>query len=504
MGKPLGKPNERGIYRTEIGGKRFYLGDNEEEAERRKSLLERLYEAADDQWTPLAHKIGLALARGEKKLTVEPEIETINLEHPVTGEVIAMPESDFEAALWLAEVQQKFPVITLRLADADKQAKSEKAMQRKAMETMEQGRSMLTRGGVGTILDAYAEHVRDTYHVQGKMTAYGVVLLKRIELLRDHHKTVDLEAWLSHWASRPMRKNGKPMSRSTCVNQIKTIRAIGRYLKRPVEARVRVKWLSEESRHKVKVPKFSREQIRTLHEYATPLERLLLMLAMNTGFGKAEIADLALNEVDLKGGFIKRIRRKTGVYGEWQLWPETVAGLQWFLSQRPKTGSGKVFVTKNGRPYYEQTKSGNPNQNITNAWAKLLKRLKKDQANDAFPMLSFNKLRKTSGSMIRRKFNGEIMRIHHARGQSVETDDQAEAYSDRPFHKVFKAQRWLGRHLALPPKPWEDTSKPSIPLGVRKRMQELRNQGHSLKQIANLMNSCVDTVCRHTKPPAKS
>ena len=36
-----------------------------------------------------------------------------------------------------------------------------------------------------------------------------------------------------------------------------------------------------------------------------------------------------------KDSFIKRIRRKNGVYGEFLLFPQTVEAIQWVLKRRP-------------------------------------------------------------------------------------------------------------------------------------------------------------------------
>jgi hypothetical protein len=69
---------------------------------------------------------------------------------------------------------------------------------------------------------------------------------------------------------------------------------------------------------------------------------LLLLLALNCGFGRAELASLELGEVLLHcphprprevgldpagtGSWVLRVRHKSGVYGEWKLWPDTRSG----------------------------------------------------------------------------------------------------------------------------------------------------------------------------------
>ena len=81
----------------------------------------------------------------------------------------------------------------------------------------------------------------------------------------------------------------------------------------------------------VQVETYTPDELRTLWEYAPPFQRLLILLALNCGFGKAEVASLELSEVLLRrhprerevgypgtddDGWVLRVRHKTGVYGE--------------------------------------------------------------------------------------------------------------------------------------------------------------------------------------------
>jgi hypothetical protein len=84
---------------------------------------------------------------------------------------------------------------------------------------------------------------------------------------------------------------------------------------------------------------FTEEELRVLWRYALPWERLLMTLALNCGFGMAEIATLQRAELHLDrphphaaqigvdpgpAKWIMRLRGKTDVYGEWKLWPVNV------------------------------------------------------------------------------------------------------------------------------------------------------------------------------------
>ena len=128
-----------------------------------------------------------------------------------------------------------------------------------------------------------------------------------------------------------------------------------------------------------------------LNEYATPIERAFLLLGLNCSFGKAEIGTLTLSEVVLHqqhpyaamldfestpaDSFIKRVRRKNGVWGEFLLWPETVRAIQWAIASRSgQNGNpdGLLFVTEEGHSFVATTKNGNANQRIPNIWDALV------------------------------------------------------------------------------------------------------------------------------------
>jgi hypothetical protein len=176
------------------------------------------------------------------------------------------------------------------------------------------------------------------------------------------------------------------------------------------------------------------------------MDRLLLLLGLNCGFGVAEIATLQVDEIHLKtahepryreilgyettdaDSFIKRIRRKNGVYGEHILFPLTVQGLTWALQRRRKhAGVGptaRLLVNSNGEAFDKPTKSGNRNQRIPNQFAGLILRIQ-GHGNE-INALSFGKLRKTAGDLIRRFVGGEVMSIFHCRGQAVQCDNLAD------------------------------------------------------------------------------
>jgi hypothetical protein len=75
--------------------------------------------------------------------------------------------------------------------------------------------------------------------------------------------------------------------------------------------------------------------------------------------------------------FVKRIRRKSGVYGEHILFPLTVQGIEWALERRQRfpgfSADARLLVNAKGTPLDTPTKEGNATQLIPNHFARLIK-----------------------------------------------------------------------------------------------------------------------------------
>jgi integrase len=278
---------------------------------------------------------------------------------------------------------------------------------------------------------------------------------------------------------RPNGKHGKPVSVSWTQNCIKQLRQFLKWLnrspefawKRPTDLelpRIHIPLTAEEKSARgrsLQVQTYTLEELRLLWEHASPFRRLLLLLALNCGFGRAEIASLELGEVLLgqkhpherevgysssaETSWIFRIRNKTGVYGEYKLWPETVQAIEWWLRRRAgisvAPGITTLLVTGNGNRYDKSTKGNNANCRISNSWLCLSKRIKK--AHPTFRCLSFNKLRKTAGNLVRAQAGGEIAAVFLCHGTPVKANELLDVYTNRPFAKVFAALDLIGEQL---------------------------------------------------------
>lgn len=96
---------------------------------------------------------------------------------------------------------------------------------------------------------------------------------------------------------------------------------------------------------------YSPDEIRRMLDASeTHLERCLVLLGVNLGFGQEDCATLAFDDIDLDGGWYKSLRPKTNIPRGGKLWPETVEALQKFIdTARPPTASDKIFAPLNAK-----------------------------------------------------------------------------------------------------------------------------------------------------------
>jgi hypothetical protein len=160
------------------------------------------------------------------------------------------------------------------------------------------------------------------------------------------------------------------------------------------------------------------------------------------------------------------------------------------------------LLNDNGEAFDKPTCSGNRNQQIPNYFARLIQRIKDDD-ND-IRGLSFGKLRKTAGNLIRKFSDGEVMAVFHSRGRAVQSDDLSDVYSNRPFAKVFQAIRKVESYLSpvfdaagacpFDPQPQAYTSRKTID-----RILKHHGNGDSAKDIAASVGVSSETVQRQIK-----
>ena len=397
--------------------------------------------------------------------------------------------------------------------------------------------------------EAIRDHIawlQDEYRVaSGDISAWGWTRIKQVETLLDRHVDVPLsqidydalEQMLRYWRQRPNKKGStEPITKKSAENLITALRGFFKWLSRSKkydwkkpedfdEIRSRVDTRPEDVRPQV-TPEdvFSLDELVLLNKYATPLERFLLLLGINCGFGRAEIASLLVGEAHLRqaheprhreildyestdqDSFIKRYRRKTGVYGEFLLFPQTVQAIEWALKRRKQQPgfdtNARLLLNDRGEPYDKPTRSGNANQQIPNRFADLIRRIKDD--GKQVTKRPFKMLRKTAGDLIRRFADGEVAAVFHCRGQRVQVDDLADVYTNRPFGRVFEAICKVREYLqpmfdAAGPTPFKAQPQAHTSRATIDRIIELHREGMAVPRIAETVKRHPVTVYRHIR-----
>lgn len=93
---------------------------------------------------------------------------------------------------------------------------------------------------------------------------------------------------------------------------------------------------------------FDAAQIHKLIVFADVKMKAMIWLGLNCGFGCTDCAYLKWTDLDLVNGRVKLPRRKTGIYRDLPLWPETIVSLK----KIPRKGS-LVFYTTRGNPFMQ-------------------------------------------------------------------------------------------------------------------------------------------------------
>lgn len=214
-----------------------------------------------------------------------------------------------------------------------------------------------------------------------------------------------MQELIDFWRHRPTLR-GKAIAVATARNHIIQLDMILKWLERNEEFKWQRPRLMDELKRTVKdddyrppqVETFSVADLTALYTYASPLVRLEMLLALNCGFKYAEIASPALGEIHLQtpypgivrvdrpkglGDWLIRFRRKTKVYGEWKLWPETVAGIEWAKTHRSRPAhspSDTLLVTRSGLALDQRTSGGNKSDKIMKSWTHLYKVVPEEKA----------------------------------------------------------------------------------------------------------------------------
>jgi integrase len=520
-----------GQFYREIGkrpnGKppRIYLGADAKQAAANVARLEGLWRGVEAQWhdfneegladTPapcwddLTLSLARAIGRGQWTTKVEPP-----------------EDSPQELAVWMASLRTYFPMIQVEIEDtktlaegnqvfiqstkqqADEEVKNHQKVMRDLKNSMMPfGGKIITKETLHDALDAYKEWIEKTFvNIEGKTTQTGKKQGDRAERIKRYASDMSLsdfgnpeiEGIIEFWRTRPKKADGKPYAFTLCKHTIRLFKHFLRWLhkepslpwKKPVDLDLdRIK-IVPDTEIKYKVETYSKEELAILWQHASHFERQLLLLALNCGFSISEIGRLDWSEVD--GDFIKGLRPKTKVYGEFRLWEITRKAMG-----NPKK-KGPVFVTRSGLSLVAPTKGNNTSAKIPAAWYRLLNRVEKHQP--GFKRLGFHHLRKTAGNMVRKFSDGETMGVFLRHGKPVKSDALPGIYSNPVFQRVFDAQERMWEFLKDIFTPLEEVDLPRkiSPAAIR-QIRSLKKQGIKTKKLSEMFGispSQVRTYCR--------
>lgn len=576
------QPNSNDEHTREIGWKlnpagtrliqhKFRLSGSGRVAELALRRLEQFWEIIERDnsngskatWDELTLEIGKAIAKGATEFTV-----------PRGGVNEGLNAHAY--AIFVRHIKNLYsPVIAIRPEDEGAVEEFDRFVdecQEKTEQAVRRGR-VLSQRQVGTegptlhqALDAYCVSIKKEYVAppmngeEPTLTDWGRAQLRNVARLKERHDNMPLteldqdsvKEMVRLWRQRPMVKGKtEPIKPKSAKHHIKQIFAFLNWLDEDESfdwelnfdlRRIRTK--IEETRQEkvarytpIQAPIYTLDELKVLNQYATPIERFLLLVALNCGAGASEIAGLLLREICLRqahpcakflrfdsddqDSFIKGPRPKTGVYGEFLLWQETVRAVEWALARRQKqtrvttgplkgmdiapTPDSHLFLTEQGYDLTRHTAGGNRIQRIPNIWDALIRRVRKDHPD--FRKLSFGKLRKTAGDLVKQFSDGEVAGVFLRHGKVVKTDDLLDLYTNRPYGKMFRALREVEKYLqpmfdAAPEDPFPEKRKkggPNITPGQIRRIRSLRRQGFKVKKIAELVGVSTQTVHRHLK-----
>jgi integrase len=120
---------------------------------------------------------------------------------------------------------------------------------------------------------------------------------------------------------------------------------------------------------------FDAQELRRVISAARQPLKTMILLGINSGLGNTDVALLPMKALNLDNGWLDYPRPKTGTLRRCPLWPETVAAVRDWLTQRPfpkaPTDEPLVFLSRTGRTWVRES-SDNP---VSTETRKLLRKL---------------------------------------------------------------------------------------------------------------------------------
>lgn len=562
------KPDAQGRYRPYLGWKvgedgirrqhRFNLGTDRKEAERRMARLRELWAdnekaAGEPTWTPFALSCANQIAQGNYKIAYCFDDDY--------AEMLEDPASEY--AQMINVLRGQFPSLEIVPGDSDLYAESLRrniVLENQAIKVVEE--ELKTRGIIskdtppperlisGTLheaLDAYVKHDIKKHNINletGNLTLYGNLRQERAERFKDHHDDLPLSAlnfdrceeMIRYWRQRPRRKDSKEItSKDNARHHVSELLRFFRWL----DQTERFAWImprgveridrkihdtgTERAAHlsAIRKPTYSVAELAVLNRHATPIERLILYLGLNCAMGASELGRLQVGDILLShkhefadrlnfvstesDSFVRTLRPKTSVFGEWLLWAETVEMVRWGIARRQKIKrcgpDARLIVSEYGKPWYDEAASKNPQAKFANVWGGLIRRVRKEKDLAEFRHLPFGTLRDTLPDVIRHHFSDELASLCVAHGCPFKSDKLLDCYTNKPFGRLHQAIRDIHKHFepvfaAAPADPTAQPRRQCISLGKQERIRLLLAEGVPILKIAKACGVDSATVYR--------
>lgn len=497
MKKTLNFDSRAGQFKTEVGGKKFYLGVDAAAAQDRKVKLVEFFSRTGEwtgEWNEEMHATAKVIAKGgsvQIRRGTDTDAEYLRREADVMGRygntvtlLPAITEADYHRATELC-LQERIDQLEKLVAEklGGGAVVGSKVSIHEALEEWHANR-------MATEIDP--DTGKPTEHVAvGNRNTINLVkrYIEPIPLSALNHST------LAHWckviANRPVSiKTGKPIKRATVSNCLKLIRQWVKWAshyygwRKPEDwheaTLVIVRRTKEERRDAIGIVNkyFTPEEVGTLWSFALPSERMLILLGLNFGYAQSEILNMI--PADVAGEEVAAIRGKSDAIGRWTVWPET--------RELAKTEFGRIPKKR---------------QDIANRWQNLITRVRRDQPGfkkDA--PTSFKWMRKSGSSLIRKVADGETSSIYLSHGEAAATDDDIlDVYAAIDWDKVIVALKKL-REVLLPHIQAEAvTARSYIPRTKIDQIRAAWAEGLRAEEIVEKIDVSRATAYRYKSPP---
>ncbi len=465
---------------------RFNLGSDQRIAEVRYARIHKLYEencqaCGENTWSPAALSFAEQIASGKGTVEYSPGEYHRTIDYAQYGEIFKNLFPSLVETLGPSDPALYARSVELNRSLIEKRTKKlfDELDEVKALAVAKVAPHKLIAGTFHEVVNAYRSMIeRDGQRLaDGSLKHSQRNRLQIAARFKEHHPDFPLyeltfdkcKEFVDYWRNRPMTRRKGRFKKDSARHHVNELFSFFRWLdysdmfqwemprgvltiKRKV-----VRLETDQKKSVVSKQVYSPSELAVIAKHATQWERLALVVGLNCAMGAAELGRLTTEcllldhqheyaerlhfESTKADSFERTHRPKTDVFSEHILWPETVEILRWAKQRSQKLGTDLIFVTKSGRPMYNES-SSNPQSRFANMWKKLHKRVKK-QEGEKFPWLPFGTLRDTLPDMLRHRFGDELASLCLAHGTPSGADSLLDCYGNKPYGRLHNAIRDL-------------------------------------------------------------